>query len=147
MFTIPRVSSIVAAFVIAVSGIVWTAVGDERSASQQAFAETAAADSLRTSLLNRESALRGFAQGLQSSFLEPYDEAGVELAAAADRARTFAGGEEAELAPIAAQERLAERWAGSANDAIIRLRIGQRQVGEQDDMDHAKRLHRGGARS
>ena len=122
MFTIPRVSSIVAAFVVAVSGIVWIAVGDERNASQRAFAETEVADLMRTALLNRESALRGYAQALQSSFLEPYDEAGVQLAAAADRARAFAGDEESELAPIAAQERLAERWAGSANDAIIRLR-------------------------
>ena len=122
MFSIAKFSAVVAAFVIAVSAVVWTAVGDERRVGEQAFAEREVADALLAAMLARESALRGFGQTRQASFLEPYDEATASLAAAADRARTFARGEEEELAPIDEQQRLADRWAGSANDAIIRMR-------------------------
>ena len=76
-------------------------------------------------VLARESALRGFAQTQNPSFLESYDEASAALAEAADLARTHADGRTAERLSIAEQERIAERWAGSANDAIIRARNGR----------------------
>lgn len=122
MFSLTKFSCVVAAFVVAVTAVVWTAVGDERRAGQRAFAELGAADSMVAAILARESALRGYGQTRQASFLEPYDEATATLATTADRARTFARGEAEKLAAIGEQQRLADRWAGSANDAIIRMR-------------------------
>ena len=58
-------------------------------------------------------------------FLQPYDEATAALAAAADRARSFAEDDLEKTAAIAEQERIAERWAGIANDAVIRIRNGR----------------------
>ena len=81
-------------------------------------------------ILARESALRGYGQARRASFLEPYDEASATFAAAADQARVLAKGRLDELAAIAEQQRLAERWAGSANDAIIRLRNRRPVSGE-----------------
>ena len=77
-------------------------------------------------LLARESALRGFAESGSEGFLQPYDEATAALAAAADRARSFARDDDLEkTAAIAEQERIAERWAGIANDDMIRIRNGR----------------------
>ena len=76
-------------------------------------------------LLARESALRGFAESGGEGFLQPYDEATAALAAAADRARSFAEDDDEKTATIADQERIAERWAGIANDAVIRIRNGR----------------------
>ena len=78
-----------------------------------------------SALLARESALRGFAESGSEGFLQPYDEATAALAAAADRARSFAEDDDEKTAAIAEQERIAERWAGIANDAVIRIRNGR----------------------
>ena len=122
MLSVARFSGVVAAFVLAVSAVVWTAVGDERNAGKHAFQRLESADHMLAAILARESALRGYGETLRASFLEPYDEATATFATAADRARAFARGKPEDLAAIAEQERLAERWAGSANDAIIRTR-------------------------
>ena len=122
MFSITKFSCVVATFVVAVTAVVWTAVGDERRVGERAFAELESTDAMKASVLARESALRGYGQTRQASFLEPYDEATATLATATDQARTDADGESQKLAAIAEQQRLADRWAGSANDAIIRMR-------------------------
>jgi diguanylate cyclase (GGDEF)-like protein len=122
MFSVGKFSCVVAAFVLAVSAVVWTAVGEERGAGRRAFDKIENAEAMLDAVLARESALRGYGQTRRRSFLEPYDESTATLAAAADRARAFAHGKPAELAAIAEQQRLAERWAGSANDAIILMR-------------------------
>ncbi|HXH89022.1 MAG TPA: diguanylate cyclase, partial [Gaiellaceae bacterium] len=127
MLSIAKFAGVVAAFVVAVSAVVWTAVVDERQAGQQAFEEVEAADTMHAAVLARESALRGYAQTRRASFLEPYDEATATFATAADQSRRFARGDGDELEAIDEQQRLADRWAGSANDAIIRLR-NRRQV-------------------
>jgi diguanylate cyclase (GGDEF)-like protein len=92
-----------------------------------------AAEAMADAMVARESALRGYAQGRRSSFLEPYDEAAANLAGAADLARTHAGDDDAKLREIAEQERLAERWAGSANDSVIRIRNG-RPLGDESEL-------------
>jgi len=125
VFSIARISCVVAAFVVAVSAVVWTAIGDERRAAEHAFAQIEAMNEMRTAILARESALRDYAATLRASFLGPYDEATATFAAAADRFRSAARGNEKELASLDEQERLAERWAGSANDSIIRARNGR----------------------
>jgi diguanylate cyclase (GGDEF)-like protein len=122
VFSIAKFSCVVAGFVLAVSAVVWTAVGAERSVGRDTFEQLEAADAMLAAVLARESALRGYGQARRASFLEPSDEASATFAAAADRARVFARGRQDELAAIAEQHRLAERWAGSANDTIIRLR-------------------------
>ena len=77
-------------------------------------------------LLARESALRGYSESAGEGFLQAYDEATAALAAAADKARRLAGeGDSDEKTAIAEQERLAERWAGVANDTVIRIRNGR----------------------
>lgn len=125
MVTVAKFAVVTCAFVLAVAGVVWAAVGAERSAASRAFTKYEAADAMLAAMLARESALRGYAQTQSVSFLEAYDEASAALAEAADLARAQADGRTAEQLSIAAQGRIAERWAGSANDAIIRARNGR----------------------
>ncbi len=125
MINVAKFAAVLCAFVCAVAGVVWSAVAGERSTARHAFAKYETADAMLAAVLARESALRGFAQTQNPSFLESYDEASAALAEAADLARTHADRREAELLSLAAQERIAERWAGSANDAIIRARNGR----------------------
>ena len=61
MFSIAKVSCVVSAFVVAVSAVVWTAVGDERDAAQRAFKEIAAADEMHTAVLARPDAREALA--------------------------------------------------------------------------------------
>jgi diguanylate cyclase (GGDEF)-like protein len=117
--------AVLAAFVVAVSAVVWTTATAEREAANETFNEIQAAEEMALAMLARESALRGYAQARKMTFLEPYDEATADLAAAADYARADAEGEEEELFEIDEQERIAQQWAGNANDAIIRVRNGQ----------------------
>ena len=89
------------------------------------FAERQAAEAMLDALLARESALRGYSESGEG-FLQTYDEATASLAAAADTARRLTGeSDKDERAAIAEQERLAERWAGVANDTVIRVRNGR----------------------
>ncbi|MBA3348150.1 MAG: diguanylate cyclase, partial [Actinobacteria bacterium] len=124
MFSV-KFTCVVAAFVISLSAVVWMAIGDERRAAERTFDEIEAADGMNAAVLARESALRGFAQTRRMSFLEPYDESMDALADASDRASDLSGGDVGRLAAIATQDQLAERWAASANDAIIRIRNGR----------------------
>ncbi len=125
--------AVLAAFVVAVSAVVWTTAGAERSAAGRTFREMQAVESMMVALIARESAFRGYANAQSMSFLEPYDEAAANLAVAADLARSQAKGDGAKLQHIAEQERLAERWAGSANDSIIRIRNG-RPLGAESEL-------------
>ena len=125
MINVAKLTAVLCAFVCAVAGVVWSAVAAERSTARHAFVKYETADAMLAAVLARESALRGFAQTQNPSFLESYDEASAGLAEAADLARTHADGRTAERLSIAEQERIAERWAGSANDAIIRTRNGR----------------------
>jgi CHASE3 domain sensor protein len=125
VINVAKFTAVLLAFVCAVAGVVWSAVAAERSANTHAFSKLEAADAMVAAMLARESALRGYAQTESASFLETYDEASAALAEAADLARSRADGHGADLLSIAAQERVADRWAGSANDAIIRIRNGR----------------------
>ena len=125
MLHVARFSAVLVVFVTSVAGVAWTTASAERRIGAREFEERQAAEAMLDALLARESALRGYSESGGEGFLQPYDEATASLAAAADRARNHArrGGEKA--AAIAEQERLAERWAGIANDAIIRIRNGR----------------------
>ena len=125
VINVAKFTAVLCAFVCAVAGVVWSAVAAERSTARHAFVKYETADAMLAAVLARESALRGFAQTQNPSFLESYDEASAGLAEAADLARTHADRRTAERLSIAEQERIAERWAGSANDAIIRARNGR----------------------
>lgn len=116
--------AMVLSFALATSAVVWSAMSDTLAAEQRLTAGIEATDTILTASIARESALRGYAQTRLTSFLEPYDAASADLAGAADRARDQADGEPQQLWSITQQERLASRWAGSANDAIIRVRNG-----------------------
>ena len=125
MINVAKFTAVLCAFVCAVAGVVWSAVAAERSTNTRAFSKLEAADAMVAAMLARESALRGYAQTKSATFLETYDEASAALAEAADLAQSRAGGRTPELVSIDAQERVADRWAGSANDAIIRIRNGR----------------------
>ncbi|NUT57161.1 MAG: GGDEF domain-containing protein, partial [Thermoleophilia bacterium] len=125
MLNIARLAAVLVVFVTAVAGVVWTTATEERRIGQRQFDRSGAAHELVDALLARESALRGFGESHCEGFLLPYDEATAALAAAADRARELADGNVAELELITEQERLADRWAGIANDTIIRIRNGR----------------------
>jgi len=120
-----RFSAVLIAFVASVAGITWTTASAERQVGTREFSERDSAGAMLDALLARESALRGFAESASEGFLQPYDEATAALAAAADRTRAFAGDDLEKTAAIAEQERIAERWAGVANDAVIRIRNGR----------------------
>jgi diguanylate cyclase (GGDEF)-like protein len=120
-----RFSAVLVAFVASVAGITWTTASAERSIGTREFEEREAAGSMLGAVLARESALRGWAESKNEAFLQSYDEATASLAAAADRARTFASRGDGKSTEIAEQERIAERWAGIANDVVIRIRNGR----------------------
>jgi diguanylate cyclase (GGDEF)-like protein len=124
MLNAAKFTGVLAVFVLAVAGVVWTTTGGERDAARETMRSLEAADDMLAASLSRESALRGYAQTRRRGFLEPYDEASVALADATDEARLHAGGDAGQLRAIREQERLADRWAASANDAIIQLRNG-----------------------
>jgi diguanylate cyclase (GGDEF)-like protein len=125
MHNVARFAAVLAVFVASVAGVAWTTAADERRISAREFEKRDAAEAMIDALLARESALRGYGESTGEGFLQPYDEATAALAAAADRARRLAEGDLDERTAIAEQERLAERWAGIANDTIIRTRNGQ----------------------
>ncbi|MBA2332776.1 MAG: diguanylate cyclase [Actinobacteria bacterium] len=93
--------------------------------SETTFDALGASKEMVEAVLTRESALRGYAQTRRVSFLANYDESTADLAAATDVARSYASDDRARIATIAEQSRLANRWAGSANDAIITIRNGR----------------------
>src|SRR5918992_1472781 len=125
--------AVLAGFVVAAPAVVWTTAGAERAAASRMLREMQAVDAMMVALIARESAFRGYAQSGRMSMLEPYDEAAASLAGAADLARSHAGDDDAKLQEIAEQERLAERWAASANDSIIRIR-NERPLGEESEL-------------
>lgn len=125
MFNVARLSAVLVVFVVSLAGVVWTTATAERRIGAREFEEREAAHEMLAAVLARESALRGYAVSAREGFLEPYDEATAALAAAADRARVFAEGDDDERVAIAEQERLAERWAGIVNDTIIRIKGGR----------------------
>jgi diguanylate cyclase (GGDEF)-like protein len=125
MLNAAKFTGVLAAFVLAVAAVVWTTTGAERDAARETMRSLEAADDMLAAALSRESALRGYAQTRRRGFLEPYDEANVALADATDEARVHAAGDTGQVRAIREQERLADRWAASANDAIIQLRNGQ----------------------
>jgi diguanylate cyclase (GGDEF)-like protein len=121
-----RFFAVLAAFVASVSGVVWSTVANERHAAERSRAEREAASELVEAFAAREAALRGYVTSKSESFLESYEHASAALGDALDRVRDGADGvEDEELRPIAEQERVAERWAGAANDMIIRTRNGR----------------------
>jgi diguanylate cyclase (GGDEF)-like protein len=125
MHNVARFAAVLTVFVVSVAGVAWTTAAEERRIGAREFEKQDAADAMIDALLARESALRGYGESNGEGFLLPYDEATAALAAAADRARRLAEGDVDERTAIAEQERLAERWAGIANDTIIRIRNGQ----------------------
>ena len=126
-----RFAAVLLAFVASVSTVVWMTASGERQAAERLAEERGSAEDMLSAFLARESALRGFAESRRESFLESYEEANASLGDATDRAYAGTDGdEEEELAPIDEQQRLAERWAGVANDVIIRVRGGRSVTAE-----------------
>ncbi|MEO5577403.1 MAG: hypothetical protein ABIR67_09440 [Gaiellaceae bacterium] len=80
MVNVIRFAAVLAVFVVAVTGVVWTTAATEQRTAERRFAEREAAGAMVCALLARESALRGYAQATRASFLEPYDEATASLA-------------------------------------------------------------------
>ena len=141
MSQVSRFSVVLAVFVIAVAGVVWTTTGEERRIAARESAEREIAQSLRDGIVARDSAVRGFGESKRESFLQNYDEATAVLTDSLDRARRTWSGNEKALVWIDEQERIAERWAGIANDTIIRVRNG-RQVTVESSLIRADLLER-----
>ena len=126
MLNLTRFSFVLVIFVASIAVVAWTTASAERRIGAHEFAERQAAEAMLDALLARESALRGYSESGGEGFLQTYDEATASLAAAADTARRLTGeSDKDERAAIAEQERLAERWAGVANDTVIRVRNGR----------------------
>jgi diguanylate cyclase (GGDEF)-like protein len=125
MLHVLRFSTVLVAFVVSVAGITWSTASAERSIGTRTYEEREAAGAMLDAVLARESALRGWAESKNEAFLQAYDEATASLAAAADRAQAYAVRGDGKNAAIAEQERIAERWAGIANDVVIRSRNGR----------------------
>ena len=139
MINVARFVAVLFVFVVSVAGVAWTTASAEREIGAREFQERESADEMLAAMLARESALRGYAESGHADQLMRYDEATAALAAAADRARAFSGEDEKdESFAIDEQERLAERWAGIANDTIIRIRnkraIPAESVGLRDGL-------------
>lgn len=141
MSHLTRFALVVAAFVLAVAGVVWTTTAEERRISARESDERDLAHALHDAVQARDAAVRGFTESKRESFLQSYDEATASLAAALDRSRrTWRGSEEA-IAAIDEQEQIAERWAGIANDSIIRARNG-REISVESSLIRAGLLER-----
>jgi diguanylate cyclase (GGDEF)-like protein len=141
MSHVTRFAIVLAAFVMAVAGVVWTTTAEERRIAARESAERQVAQSLHDGIVARDSAVRGFAESKRDSFLESYDEATAILADSLDRGRRTWRGNENALAWIDEQERIAERWQAIANDTIIRVRNG-RQVTVESSLIRADLLER-----
>ena len=127
MTNVLRLTAILLVFVASISGVVWSTVASERHASDRHQEEREVAHEIQDAFTAREAALRAYLTSQSEGFLEAYEHATTALGDALDAARDGAGdGDEAEeLGPIVEQERAAERWAGVANDMIIRARNGR----------------------
>lgn len=124
-----RLAAVVLVFIASIAGVVWNTVASERRAAARNVEAREQAHAVFDAFSGREAALRGYLTSRNESFLESYEHASVSLGEALDRAREGAGSDEVEeLAPIAEQERAAERWAGIANDMMIRARNGRPQT-------------------
>ena len=135
MLNIARFSIVLVAFVASLTAVVWTTASTERAIGVRESDERETAHGMRDALLARESALRGYAvsrarrlpaavrRGDRRHLRRP------QIARARSRMRTTPS----ERALIAEQERLAERWAGIANDMIIRVKNGRPVSAEASD--------------
>jgi diguanylate cyclase (GGDEF)-like protein len=131
MTNVIRFTAVLLAFVAAISGVVWTTASSERQAAKRDAQERKSTDDMLAAFLARESALRGYAESGRPNLLESYRDAHAALEDAIERAREGANGdEEEELAPIAEQERLAERWATVADGVIARVKSGRAETAE-----------------
>ena len=121
-----RFSAVLVAFVASISGVVWATVAGERAAAARHAEEREAAHLVADSFAAREAALRGYLASQNETFLEAYENASASLGDAFDEVRDgLDADDEDELQPIEEQERAAERWAGVANDMMIRARNGR----------------------
>jgi diguanylate cyclase (GGDEF)-like protein len=141
MSHVARFGIVLAAFVLAVAGVVWTTTAEERRIADRESEQRDVANSLHDALLARDTAVRGFGESKRESFLQNYDEATATLADGLDVARRTWRDDSDAMAAIDEQERIAERWAGIANDAIIRARNG-RQVTIESSLIRADLLER-----
>jgi diguanylate cyclase (GGDEF)-like protein len=125
MSHVSRFAVVLAVFVAVVAGVVWTTTAEERRIAAVESQRTEIVHDLHDGLLERDAAVRGYAESRRESFLQAYDEATAKLADSLDSARRSWRGNEDALAAIETHERIAERWAGIANDTIIRARNGR----------------------
>ena len=134
MLNVVRFSIVLVAFVASLTAVVWTTASTERAIGARESDEREAAHGMRDALLARESALRGYAvsgtRRLSAAVRRGHRGAG---GGRRSRARFADADDTEERALIAEQERLAERWAGIANDMIIRVKNGRPVSAESSD--------------
>ena len=130
MSHVSRFAVVLVAFVAVVAAVVWTTTAEERRIATVELERLEVAHSLHDGLVERDAAVRGYAESKRESFLRAYDDATAAFASGLDRARmTWRGNEEA-LEATDTLERIAERWAAVANDTIIRVRNGRAVTAE-----------------
>ena len=139
-----RFALVLALFVAVVAGVVWTTTAEERRIAALESERRENAHGLNDGLHARDAALGGFIDSRRESFLQEYDEASALLSDNLDQARRSWRGNADAVATVDEQERIAERWAGIANDTIIRVRNG-RAVTAESALIRADLLGRYGA--
>jgi diguanylate cyclase (GGDEF)-like protein len=125
MSHVARFGFVLAAFVLAVAGVVWTTTAEERRIADRESEQREVAHGLSEGLLARDAALRGYSESKRDSFLQNYDEGTAILSDGLDNARRSWRGHDDATVAIDEMERVAERWAAIANDEIIRVRNGR----------------------
>ena len=124
MTGIYRFFALVSAFAVAAVGTIWFVADAQRDNASRSYAELEASETLLSSMLIRESALRGFAQTHRERLLAPYAPAGKQFAADARLVQSYMdAGSEAEH--FKRMIDLARRWGRSADAAIATIRREQ----------------------
>lgn len=138
MFPAFRRILLLALGVIVVAASVW-AVGDrQRGRVDRSAEQMEGAHEMLTGMLDQETALRGYAQTDDETFLEPYS-SGQQLFSTALR-RVRRNGTALDAAThglIDHSERLARDWGASADEVIFRIRMGRGRT-----ITHAEALAR-----
>ncbi|HST56200.1 MAG TPA: diguanylate cyclase [Solirubrobacteraceae bacterium] len=113
-----RAAGAVAFTVAAVSITVVATSSIERTAADRGYRHTLGAQNLLTSMLDRETGLRGFLLTGDDSFLQPYRSGTAHFQTAVRSARAYSQ----DVPQLSEQVQLAQRWQAEAQRSILRVR-------------------------
>jgi diguanylate cyclase (GGDEF)-like protein len=114
-----RLPALLVAGVLAIAAGAWTASYAQRAAATRVARQARDAQSMLIAMLDQETGLRGYLLTNREGLLVPYFRGRRDFDSAIASARADAGGQQAILRTIQAQEDVARSWQGLAEGEII----------------------------